>query len=654
MPELLLPALGGDLFAAAAAPEIGLGLGDLAATAAPIAAADVAGPALAAAAPAFDTAALAADPLAAVTGGAGTLVDSASGLASGVSGIGATADSALAGTLPAASAADASSIGLGGTSAFAGGDLGALGTSATDISSGLAGGAVPAAADVGAVAPETAAAAAPDVAGGTFGGVAAAPDAAAAAGAPSAFTGAITDPFAGGLPATTADPFAGTSFAGTSGPFGATGPADIAGGAGGGAVTPSAGQLFGGQFGDITTPGATINPTTFASDAALTNPATNVGFADTPFSTAPFGQPTLESAGLTPQSADIFGPGGTGVAPATTPDVANTLIQPPQNVVPQLGPNESFGGTLTQAGNLETPTSLAQSNLNLFNPGSIAENAPPTLPGTSATVPGGPVADINAPAANAGFGPSAAPTGGTDFVSDLPTPSETPVGPAGTTEAGSPGGLPFNNPPTNLQPPTTLQAPGAGSSIASLFAKNPLLTASLGLGAAGLGFAVYRNLQQLPEQEQLNAIAQQLASQSATAQQQASELINPLLTGNLPPNLSQQVIQAQQDAITAINAKYASMGQAGSSANVAEIAQTVQNTAVISGQLEQQLATAGIQLTSQATQSLNIESTIFASLQQNILNSDAALAQAIATFAGQSALAGAISGRPSSTTALAA
>ena len=176
-----------------------------------------------------------------------------------------------------------------------------------------------------------------------------------------------------------------------------------------------------------------------------------------------------------------------------------------------------------------------------------------------------------------------------------------------------------------------------------MIAKNPMLAASLGIGGAGLLMQGIRMTQGIPDQAQLQAIAAQLQSSSQQAQAQAQGLIAPLITGQLPGPQAAQVQQALNDAVQVIKARHAT-SDPGSSAENNEIASAIQQSIVASGQLEQQMATAGISLSGQATQSLNVESSIFQFLIGEQINLQNAFGQAISNFAGQAGIASAISG----------
>jgi hypothetical protein len=227
------------------------------------------------------------------------------------------------------------------------------------------------------------------------------------------------------------------------------------------------------------------------------------------------------------------------------------------------------------------------------------------------------------------------------LLPNVPPPASTPAGSL-TADVGN------ATIPASASAPATAASPvaAAGGASSNAFLASLGLTPTsaglLGLGAAGLGYGVYKANQPLPDQAQLQQIAQQLASNSAASQAQAQQLIDPLISGNLPPGQAAQVQQALQDSITATKARYASMGMSGSSAETDQIAYLIGKSVSLAGSLEQQMANAGISLSSQAANDLNVESTLFQSLMNATINQDNALASAIAGFAGQAALATAI------------
>ena len=179
---------------------------------------------------------------------------------------------------------------------------------------------------------------------------------------------------------------------------------------------------------------------------------------------------------------------------------------------------------------------------------------------------------------------------------------------------------------------------------------SPLTLAGLGIGAGALGLGIMRANQPLPDQQQLQQLAAQLQSGAQGAQESANQLLQPLLTGQLPPDQAAQVQQAVQDSITATKAKYAQIGMSGSTAETDQIAYLIQKGISLSASLEQIMANAAVQYGNQAISGFNAEGTIFQSLMNAQINQDNALTQAIASFAGQAALAGALGGAKAGST----
>ena len=165
---------------------------------------------------------------------------------------------------------------------------------------------------------------------------------------------------------------------------------------------------------------------------------------------------------------------------------------------------------------------------------------------------------------------------------------------------------------------------------------NPVMAASLGIGG-GLLAKNALSPQKLPNQDKLDALAQQAEAMSAQNSDLSKRLLDPLATGKLPAPQEAQVQQALQDSITAIKSKYASLGMSGSTVEQDDIQAANQKALVLSGTLAEQMAQTGLSAGSQAASSLQISGTIYETIMQQQIQQDNALQQAIAAFAGQSA-----------------
>lgn len=123
---------------------------------------------------------------------------------------------------------------------------------------------------------------------------------------------------------------------------------------------------------------------------------------------------------------------------------------------------------------------------------------------------------------------------------------------------------------------------------------------TLGVGLAGIGLA--KDLLAPSTPKGLNAIA----SEASAAQAQGQVLQNYLATGTLPPAVQTSINAATKNGITAIKAKYASMGVApGSSAEVNDINQLQQNAVIQGATLADQLLQQGISETQLSAQLYN-------------------------------------------------
>jgi len=588
MPEILGLGLLGDVGAFGAADALGAGAlaggaADIGLGAAGLGAADVGlGGALAGGA--------------ADIGAAGAGIDTAlaSGAADALSGLGPSVVD-TAGTF----GTDISGLGAG---------LGPLGEAATGVPLDVTGGvlgpaagsafdALPAASDLGGAFGDlggalgvpgagTAADISSSLAAGLPGGATAAD---VAAGLPAA--GGVVDPFsgafAGGLPST--DPFAGTVFGAPANPATAGVP---------GAALGSTAPISGGPFSDIAA-------SAFPGGAGPFSPVS------TDFGTIPSGGiSSVPETGLS---------GGFTSVPETLGVPQNSLIP---NVSTQEAAQTGFGDSGFVTNNISTPSAInPQTGGTGFNVADVSGT--PNLPSSAATenfatsVPTStvsPTSPVSADVASvAGPGPSGATTGGFDV--------------------GTPGA------PTNFSLANVNSAiSGGGGAFTDFLAKNPMLA----LGGAGLALNVARQFMPTPDEQALKNLAAQLQSNSAQANANAQSLINPLISGQLPGPQAAQVQQALSDAVQVIKARH--VQDPGSTAEAAEIANAIQQSIVASGQLESQMASAGISLASQATNALNVESSIFQFLSGEQINLQNAFGQAIANFTGQAAIAQAISG----------
>ena len=102
------------------------------------------------------------------------------------------------------------------------------------------------------------------------------------------------------------------------------------------------------------------------------------------------------------------------------------------------------------------------------------------------------------------------------------------------------------------------------------------------------------NKPKLPQEDQLNALAGQLSSQSAGLNSTIQGLTNPLATGTLPKPQQAQLDQASNSVIAGIKGECASMGLSGSTMEQQDIAAAQNNALALQGQLENQLFQSGL------------------------------------------------------------
>ena len=405
-----------------------------------------------------------------------------------------------------------------------------------------------------------------------------------AAGLPAA--GGVVDPFsgafAGGLPST--DPFAGTIFGAPANPATAGVP---------GAALGSAAPVTGGPFSDIAA-------SAFPGGAGPFSPVS------TDFGTIPSGGiSSVPETGLS---------GGFTSVPETLGVPQNSLIP---NVSTQEAAQTGFGDSGFVTNNISTPSAInPQTGGTGFNAADVSGT--PNLPSSAATE---------------------------NFATSVPTSTVSPTSPVSADVASvagpGPSGVTTPGEFQSFNIPSTVTPPSAtGGAFTDFLAKNPMLA----LGGAGLALNVARQFMPTPDEQALKNLAAQLQSNSKQANDNAQALIQPLITGQLPGPQAAQVQQALSDSIQVIKARHAQHGDSGSSDETAEIANAIQRSVVASGELETAMANAGVSLTSQATNALNVESSIFQFLSGEQINLQNAFGQAIANFTGQAAIAQAISG----------
>jgi hypothetical protein len=171
----------------------------------------------------------------------------------------------------------------------------------------------------------------------------------------------------------------------------------------------------------------------------------------------------------------------------------------------------------------------------------------------------------------------------------------------------------------------------AAGGIGGWLANNP----ALALGAGYLGYKALTGGQQLPQQGNLQDVANQAQSLATSNQALEKQLTDPLLTGNLPEGQKRAIAQGVQDAQTAIKARYAQLGMSGSTAETDALNHAQEVGMNQAAALEQSMAQMGIQAGSAAAQDLGIANTVYSNIMNATISQDNALQSAIASFAGQ-------------------
>jgi hypothetical protein len=151
------------------------------------------------------------------------------------------------------------------------------------------------------------------------------------------------------------------------------------------------------------------------------------------------------------------------------------------------------------------------------------------------------------------------------------------------------------------------------SGIAGLFANNPNLLTTLGLGGAAVGLGLFEQNQPLPYQSNQAGIATELNQTAGTASGEASTLydagvplVNALASGQLPPGAQAEVQQYLDNVNAATKSRYASLGQTGSTMETDALNTNKTNAQALTSQTLQQMTQQGDQLIQQSLQGLSI------------------------------------------------
>jgi hypothetical protein len=179
----------------------------------------------------------------------------------------------------------------------------------------------------------------------------------------------------------------------------------------------------------------------------------------------------------------------------------------------------------------------------------------------------------------------------------------------------------------------------SGGGIGSFFGNNPNL---LGAGAGALAGAagLLMGGQKLPYLDQLTGVANAaggLGGNATTLFTQGQALINPLLTGDLPPGAEAKIADTVQKERTATQGTFARLGQTGSTMERDQLNDIDNRAAATRFDIAARMATLGVQETSQSINAmvsqLQIQGQIYEQLQKAQMKQDSDMMATIGKFA---------------------
>lgn len=466
---------------------------------------------------------------------------------------------------------------------------------------------------------------------GTDVAAAAAPDIAAAAGSTLLPEIDVT----AGLGAGAADAGLASAVTGA-GAAGAAGLGDVLGA---GALAGAIPGLFGGgnAIGSIL---SRLNPITPAEAAPAASGAAPVAPSTTAAPALPAGGTAtgggaLGGAGGTPASAA----GPVGASPFGS-DFGALGFANPSGSIEGVAPGSPDSGSLSYATGTGGPSSFSNAT-----PGSVAQTAI-----TNAAGPGPTESSSGIPLAAAATDPTVLGSAGTSggYGGNLGDASTTELGETLGPGVGGAASDPLQL--INAAPGTAAAAGATGllGSAGSWIANNPLMAAALGLGGGELLYNLLKP-STLPYQQQQEQTAAQAQQNATSLEAQGQQDISYQQTGTLPPGMQAQVNQAVQDAITASNSKYASMGLGNSTMAQQEASYIQLQGQALAGQLQQELATTGTTLISDATSDLSVSAGVYSSLMNAQVQENDQLEASVTQFAGSLALASVLGGKTQGT-----
>lgn len=190
--------------------------------------------------------------------------------------------------------------------------------------------------------------------------------------------------------------------------------------------------------------------------------------------------------------------------------------------------------------------------------------------------------------------------------------------------------------------PLNILATGSNTTggIASLLSSNPNLLGGLAGAAGGIAGLLMGGGDSVPYSGQLTGIAGQAGAYAGNLSADATTLINPLITGNLPTGAQAEVQSVLDKQNAATKARYAALGQTGSTMETDALNQNKQQSVSQTFQIAQNMAQTGLQAQQASLSSLGLESGIYGNLMKAQTDQDASFGKTIGSFA--SAIGGAL------------
>lgn len=184
--------------------------------------------------------------------------------------------------------------------------------------------------------------------------------------------------------------------------------------------------------------------------------------------------------------------------------------------------------------------------------------------------------------------------------------------------------------------PFSVPQTGGGGGLGDLFGNNPGLLGGLGaLGGAGLGAGIGALLGQgqLPYKGQLEGLAGEAGGMARLTGLEGAALVDPLISGNLPPGAEAQVQQALKQATATTKGRYANLGQTGSTMEGDALSNLQNQTSAMRFQIAQQMAQAGLQAQQISLSAMGLEDKVWSGLMKSQMDQDKNMSDTIGSFA---------------------